>query len=400
MAKNDPKRVKAPPPFDVATLLSWVARETGEDDVGYLDGEALHALCDSLAECTELHFIGRSRAQRLLVQNLIKRVRLRQYMARHPEISEIQITRPVFLIAPPRTGTTFLHRLLAQDPAARATRLWEAMLAPPAEPALRGDPAYFEQDYRVALSRKAIAARKRFSAALETIHPSGVDLPEECWGLLEATMLSHSYMFYGPVTSYLDWLTGRTHEQWVEACRIYADQVRLLQWWYPGQFWVLKNPFLICAVDAIYEVFPDAVIVQQNRDAGPCAASLSSLLAAAYKPLMLNVDNERVGALALRYLTEVVARNVTARAKLPAERFVDIDYPQLLADPMGCAERVYAAADRELTPGARDAMAAYIAGQKKSGKHHGHAYTLEDYGLDEHAVEEAFAAYGAIVGKG
>ncbi len=387
-------------PFDVATLLDRAARETGETDVGFLDTEALHALCDSLTETTQLHFIGRSRAQRLLLQALVKRVRLRQYLARYPEIGDIALTRPVFLIAPPRTGTTFFHRLLAQDPLARAPRLWEAMHAPPAEPALRGDPTYFEQDYRVAISRTSIGARKRFNAALDTIHPSGADQPEECWGLLETTLLSHSFMFYGPVTRYLDWLDARSHAEWVACYREYADQLRLLQWWYPGEFWVLKTPFHLWAVDAICEVFPDAVIVQQHRDAERCMASYCSLSAAAYKPLMLKVDNEQVGSQALRYMRDALARNVAARASLPAERFVDFLYADLMGDPLGCVERVYAAAGRELTADARQAMTTWLEEQKQSPKHRGHAYSLVDYGLEEAAVEAAFADYAALVERG
>jgi hypothetical protein len=400
MANSEPGGEQTPKPFDVPQLLRWAARETGEDDVSFLDGEPLHALCRSLAETTQLHFIGRSRAQKLLLANLIKRVRLRQYLARYPQIGEIEISRPVFLIAPPRTGTTFFHRLLAKDPASRSPRLWETLQPPPAEPLWRGDPAYFEQDYRVAMSRKAIGARKRFTKRLPTIHPSDVDVPEECYGLLETSLLSHSYMFYGPVTGYLDWLDQRSHAEWVDCYRVYADQLRLLQWWYPGEFWVLKTPFHLWAVDAIFEVFPDAVVVQQKRDPVSCVASYCSLSAEAYQPLMLKVDNEQVGRQALRYLQDALARNVAARAHLPAERFVDIDYPELMADPMRSAERVYAAAGRELGSAAREAMNDYLAAQQKSHKKGGHRYALSDYGLDEAAVTAAFAAYTDMVAAG
>ncbi|MEO0420811.1 MAG: sulfotransferase [Pseudomonadota bacterium] len=397
---NDPRGDKAkdaPPPFDVPQLLRWAARDTGEEDVSFLENDALHALCTSLAETTQLHFIGRSRAQKLLLANLIKRVRLRQYRARHPEIGEIELKRPVFLIGPPRTGTTFLHRLLAEDPAVRAPRLWETLQPPPAQPEWREDPQYFEQDYRVEMSRKAIGARKRFTPGLSSIHSSAVDVPEECYGLLETSLLSHSFMFYGPVTGYLDWLDGRSHAEWVDAYRLYADQLRLLQWWYPGDFWVVKTPFHLWAMEAIFEVFPDALVVQQGRDPVSCVASYCSLSAEAYKPTMLKVDKEQVGRQALRYLGDAVNRNVVARRQLPAERFIDIDYPDLIADPMDTAQRIYAAMDRELTPAAREAMEAYLAKQRESHKKGGHRYSLSDYGLEESVVRDAFADYNAMV---
>ncbi|MEM9383758.1 MAG: sulfotransferase [Pseudomonadota bacterium] len=387
----------APPPFDVPQLLRWAARDTSEEDVSYLESDALHALCTSLAETKQLHFIGRSRAQKLLLANLIKRVRLRQYLARYPEIGGIELARPVFLIGPPRTGTTFLHRLLAQDSSVRAPRLWETLQPPPATPKWREDSQYFEQDYRVEMSRKAISARKRFTPGLSSIHSSAVDVPEECYGLLETSLMSHSFMFYGPIASYLDWLDGRSHEQWVDAYRLYADQLRLLQWWYPGKFWVLKTPFHLWAMEAILEVFPDALVVQQCRDPVSCVASYCSLSAEAYKPTMLKVDNEQVGRQALRYLGDAVNRNVAARHQLPAADFVDIDYPELIADPMRAAERVYAAMDRELTAAAREAMSAYLSKQRQSHKQGGHQYSLADYGLEASAVEAAFADYTAMV---
>ncbi len=381
-------------PFDVAALLEECGREAGVEDVASLDSPGLRALCASLGEASaQLHFIGRRRAQRLVLETLVKAARLRQYLAREPAVATQSLSRPIFLVAPFRTGTTFLHRLLAQDPDARAPRLWEALQAPPAEPALRGDPAYFEHDPRVAVARKYLEAREKMSPEIASIHPSGADVPEECFGLLETTFLSHSFVFWAPVESYLDWLDGRGHAEWVACYRQYADQLRLLQWWYPGERWVLKTPFHLWAMDAIAEVFPDAVFVQQYRDPVKCVASYCSLTVEAYRPIVTRVDREWIGRMALRYLRDALARNVAARRRLPPERFVDIDYPALMADPMACVERVYAAAGLPLEAPARAAMEAYLARERSAHPARRHAYSLADYGLDEAAVEAAFAPY-------
>jgi hypothetical protein len=153
-------------------------------------------------------------------------------------------------------------------------------------------------------------------------------------------------------------------------------------------------------VDAICEVFPDAVIVQQHRDPTRCVASYCSLTAAAYAPIMAQVDHAQIGRLALRYLRDALARNVAARRTLPAGHFVDIDYGELMQTPMACVERVYAAAGRTLTEDARTAMQDYVTAQRAGHGAHRHAYTLADYGLDASAVEEAFADYAALVGAG
>lgn len=388
-------------PFSPEALIEGACREAGADSAEYLDTAALRALCGGLAgDAHQMHFIGRRRAERMVLEVLVKRIRLHQYLTAFPEIAGEALRSPIFLVAPFRTGTTFFHRLLAQDPAARTPRLWEVLQAPPATPELRGDPSYFEDDYRVAHARRYIEAREKFTPELATIHPSGVDVPEECFGLLETAMMSHSFVFYGPCSSYVDWLDGRSEAEWIDTYSLYADQLRLLQWWYPGERWVLKTPFHLWAVDAILAVFPDALIVQQHRSPAKCVASYCSLTAAAYGPILTRVDRGAIGRMALRYLRDALARNAAARARLPADRFADIDYRDLMNDPMACVQQVYAHAGLDLSDEGEQAMRAYLVRERESHPGRRHEYSLADYGLEDAEVEEAFAAYAVFNERG
>jgi hypothetical protein len=384
-------------PFAVSTLIDAAVREAGVGDGRVLDTPGLAALAGGLESASaQLHFIGRRRAQKMLVETLVKRLRVEHHLAREPAIRRISIASPIFLVAPFRTGTTLLHRLLAQDPAHRTVRLWEALQAPPAESVLRGDPRYFELDERVPVARKYLETRERMSPLMAAIHPTSADAPEECFGLLETTMLSHSFMFYAPVLDYLDWLDGRSDEEWRQAYALYADQLRLLHWWSPAQRWVLKTPFHMWAVDALCATFPDALVVQQHRSPASCVASFCSLVAEAYAPIVGRVDRAQIGRMAMRYLRDALARNAAARARLPARRFIDIDYRDLVADPVACARRVYDAAGVEWTPAAESAMRAWLERQSKSrGAGAEHRYALADYGLDDAEVDAAFAPYAA-----
>ena len=383
--------------FAVSTLIETAGREAAVGDPSLLDTPGLRALSEGLEEASgALHFIGRRRAQKLLIETLVKRLRVESHLRREPQIREIRLAAPIFLVAPFRTGTTLLHRLLAQDPAHRTVRLWEALQAPPEEPLLRGDPAYFERDYRVDIARRYLETRERYSPLMAAIHPTWVDAPEECFGLIETSMLSHSFMFYAPVTSYLEWLDARSDADWRAAYALYADQLRLLHWWWPADRWVLKTPFHMWAVDALSSTFPDAVIVQQHRSPADCVASFCSLVAEAYAPIVTKVDRMQIGRMSMRYLRDALARNATARARLPAERFIDIDYRDLTADPVGCARRVYDAAGAPLPPAAEKRMRDWLARQeKKRSGGADHRYALEDYGLEGSEVDAAFAPYAA-----
>ena len=380
--------------FPPDRLIQTALETAGTGNGTLIDTKGLHALCDSLdAVAEELNFIGRMRAERLLVETLVKRLRLAHHLEQNPDIQTIRLTSPVFLIAPFRTGTTLLHRLLAQDPAHRTPRLWETLQAPPLEPAYRGDPAYFEYDPRVAIARRYMENRGRSSAGIASIHPSGADQPEECFGLVETSLMSHSFLFYGPVNGYLDWLEQCSAEDWRWVYALYADQLKLLDWWWSGERWVLKSPFHMWALDALLETFPDALIVQQHRSPAQCVASFCSLTAAAYRPLVNWLDHRAIGRIALTYLRTALARNAAVRRQLGSQYFIDIHYDELIGDPTASVKRIYHALGIPLEPRVESRMHNWLRAQEKTRGGAAHAYSLKDFGLDPDEVDEVFAAY-------
>ena len=106
--------------FHVPDLIEAARLKAGVDDASVLETPGLVALAGALTNSSDdLHFIGRGRAQRMLLETLVKRLRVERYLNNVPEIRQIPIERPVFIVAPFRAGTTLMHRLLAQDPAHR-----------------------------------------------------------------------------------------------------------------------------------------------------------------------------------------------------------------------------------------------------------------------------------------
>jgi hypothetical protein len=214
--------------FFSADGLSALAAErcglpaAGLDDVA----AALAPLCDAFEYGrSEQTTFGRLQAHAILVDALAKRLRLADYLRRFPEIRRLAPAKPVFIVAPFRTGTTFLHRLLAQDPGSRWPRLWEVAYPPPADPEARGEPRYFSEDARVGRAVASLRVLHRAAPAVSRMHPMGPDLPEECFGLLETSLMSHSFMFYAELPAYLEWLGARGAGEWRRAYEIYADQL-------------------------------------------------------------------------------------------------------------------------------------------------------------------------------
>ena len=99
-------------------------------------------------------------------------------IARHPEITAAPIARPMFVVGLPRTGTSILHELLAQDPANRVPMTWEVMHPyPPPERAT------YTSDPRIAALDKHLSGVDRLLPEFKKMHPMGAELPQECVAL-------------------------------------------------------------------------------------------------------------------------------------------------------------------------------------------------------------------------
>ena len=97
--------------------------------------------------CAELARPPCSATGRLVVQQWVRgllhvRRVCQDFVQRHPEIHDIKIESPIFIIGPPRTASSFLLRLLSQDPNFRCPKFWEinAPVPPPEEATYSTDP--------------------------------------------------------------------------------------------------------------------------------------------------------------------------------------------------------------------------------------------------------------------
>ena len=114
---------------NVGTLLSIAERQTGLNDFGdHRFLEALAFLVESVEREAKLNALGRFVFVEHVVQLLRNRLYLELDWKLDPTISLRKIPKPVFITGLPRTGTTLLHSLLAQDTDIFAAPLtWEVI---------------------------------------------------------------------------------------------------------------------------------------------------------------------------------------------------------------------------------------------------------------------------------
>lgn len=366
--------------LDPDSLMRAARKATGLDDFGdYGFHEGLLRLTSSLEHEAQLTPLGRVAARKRLVSLLETRLRL---LARLPQLRDEVIAQPVFVLGLPRTGTTVLYGMLASNPAMRSPASWEVSRPFPAPSGV--DPK------RVALMDKDFDGFRQLAPGIDHIHPMGPFLPQECLAMQAPALMSYEFPTTFPVPSYWAWL----REQ--DMAPAYAFEKQFLQHLqsggHRGEHWVLKTPCHLMWLDALLEVFPDALLVHTHRNPTTVLASVSSLMSTMRSAMSSAIDPVAIGREQLEAWTWGMARVMAARERVPAERVVDVHYEDTVARPVETVARVYSHLGLDYTPAVAAGVEAYLA-ENPRDKHGSHAYSLEEFGLDRDEVDAAFAGY-------
>lgn len=369
-------------------LLAEARAQTGLADFGdpaFL--EPLRRLLASYEDEARLTLLGRIAARQDTVRLLASRLRLVEDRRRQPGIADEQIQQPIFVTGLPRTGTTLLHGLLAQDPASRAPLHWEMMYpSPPSGKYARGG-----VDRRLEIARRQIRWFHRLAPEFRRIHPLGAELPEECLIITSHSFLSFQFQTSHRVPSYQAWLEA---QDLTPAYRQHRDILQQLQWRCPTRQWILKAPAHLYGIAALFAVYPDAGVVLTHRDPLAVAASVASLHTVLRGTFSDGADPHEIGDEVCRRWAEGINRALRVRdsGAVPAERFVDVMYDDLLRDPIGVVHRVYAHFGRSLSPAAEERMRRFLAAHPKD-RFGRHRYSLEQFGLDPDRVRRDYRDY-------
>jgi hypothetical protein len=374
------------PSLDAATLMAEARERAGLHDFGDAPlREPLEVLVDSIEREARLHPLGRRITRTRLLGVLTNRLRVQEALAQHPEIGEEPVEAPLVIAGLQRTGTTLLHRLLASHPGLRSLASWEALHPSPHG----GERARIRQAKVAELGLRVLAPE--FFA----IHPVQAHAPEEEVLLLDMTFLSTVPEATLRVPSFARWLEA---QDVTPAYRYMRTLLQLLHWerrppMPPGR-WVLKTPHHLEHLGALFEVFPDARVVQTHRDPAVTLASFCSMIAHGRAVFSDAVDPAEIGRDWSRKVRRMLDRAMDARARLGDARFLDVRYEDLVADPAGTVREVLRWA--EVPSGAEaDAALGRALHANPQHKHGRHQYRLEDYGLDRPSLEALFADYRA-----
>jgi hypothetical protein len=381
-------------PFDRDGLLAEVRAELAIDGRG-VDGfgddgflEPLDVLVAALEDEAELTVLGRWITRRFLLRLLEVRAETVTYLREDPSVVDEQIDEPVFVTGAPRTGTTILHALLAQDPTARVPEGWE-LLRPVPPP----DPTSYPDDARVALADRELRTPALVTGTLDAIHEYSGRMHKECVSSMSFEFRSEEFTARYHVPSYAKWLQSCDMTPAYEWHRLV---LQILQRRYRDDAlrWVLKSPVHLHSLPVLLATYPDARLVVTHRDPLAVLPSVTSLVATMRWTHTDHVDFADIG----RYHTDLYSGSLDRLVDLTEHSALDgvpvhhTHYGAFMADPIATVDAVAGAIGTPLDATTTARMRDYLDAHPQ-GQHGEHRYAFDDLGIDRDEARARFARY-------
>ncbi|NEW51355.1 sulfotransferase [Nocardia cyriacigeorgica] len=351
----------------------------GPDDYS----EGLEVLLDSYAREAKLTPLGVLAIRETLRGALVARSLSEAAWQSRPDCTEIPIQQPIFVTGLPRTGTTALHRLLTADPTHQGLEMWLAERPQPRPPRSEwaSNPSFQEID-------AAYRAQRAANPDLSGMHYMDAVEVEECWRVLQQSMQSIAYECLTYVPTYSAWLA---EQEWTNAYERHRRTLQLIGANDTDRRWVLKNPSHIFALDEILRVYPDALIVHTHRSPRTVIASMCSVNQQATLGWSEAFDPHTIGRTQLDLWARGMEKFTEARRRHDSAQFLDVEYDDFVADPLGTVATVYSHFGLDLTETALAAIHAMDDESHRGERKPVHTYGLAEFGLTAAQVDERFA---------
>lgn len=375
------------PRLSVGELIRLAQRQTGLTDFGgWGVEEALEILVRSYEEEANLSTFGSLAARWDVMRFLSNLLRFQEREKKNPSILAEKIERPIFITGLPRSGTSFLHQLLCEDPMNRAVRCWEPIYPFPLDQRSAHD-----EDQRRRKVDRQLSIFARMTPEVRALHPINADSPQECTEITGHIFRSMRFDTTHHVPMYRDWLHA---QEQIAPYRFHKRFLQHLQHHRPRKRWILKCPDHVFALDSLRLVYPDACLVFLHRDPTIVLASLARLTETLRRPFTRALDRRQIGAELSKRWIQGAAILVDGRISCAgvAGSTLHLRFEDFTRDPAAAVAVVYQQFGLGLDPGVLAQIRALVA-QKPRGGYGLNAGRLEEYGLDTRELQHQFAGY-------
>ena len=355
-------------PLDEKSLIESAMRHTGLSDFGADDWrEPFQIFIKALEEEAELTLMGRLMTRSEILMLLEGRLQIEDTYKRHPEIADEQIVQPIIIIGQGRSGTSFMHNVLAHNPDNGALMHWESMFpCPPPEKAT------FRTDPRIAKADKLVKQWTRVMPTMASMHEFAGHLPHEDMMIQAFNFMAPSlFDCMGQVGSY-DALVFNPNWDWEPAFRYHQRVLKLLQWKNPRKNWVLKDPLHFDRMATILKVYPDACFIWPHRDPVRSLASLVSIIGT----IQWGRSDHPFKGGSLEYMTDPNMSagrfnrvlDQLASGVIPSRQIFNVFYRDLVADTIGTMEAMHRHFGIPLSGAGRSGMQQYLTDHPRDSR--------------------------------
>jgi hypothetical protein len=375
-------------------LIDAARRRSGLDDLGDPARNAgLEAFVESLRQEIWPTMTPRAReiAADFVVHNLENRLRLMADRAAFPEIQQQKIEAPLIVVGPPRSGSTLLHNLLSLDPDNMAPEHW--ICREPSPPLAKGAPS----------PERMQRADERMSELFELIpdifvtHPymieEGSGALAECGSdILDMVCTSQQMWCLWGGEVYKRYLLEADH---TAALGFHHDFLQHLQWGNSGRRWALKGSDHMLWMGELAAQYPDAKLIWTHRDLAQQLGSLASV-----QSILLGIRGNPVtpeqrhaqGVRAIELQRASIEKAMRARQAIGDDRFLDISYHDMMADPLRTVERIYEWSGLTVSEAHASRIREWLADHNQT-KHGVHKHSPEEFGMDADDINRRFGGY-------
>ncbi|HEX5253951.1 MAG TPA: sulfotransferase [Mycobacterium sp.] len=309
-----------------------------------------------------------------------------------PALRRTEVRGPVFVVGHARSGTTYLHRMMANDPRFSYVLLWEMFFPSLIEKKVLRAVLRWDQRLGGGLRKRIDALDDRLFSKSQSVHESGLFAPEEDEFLLTMSCASGFWVVQYPYVEELDFYY--VDDRWPAAKRrrvmqFYKECVRRqLVLNGRGLTHLSKAPIHCGRVESLIETFPDARFVVPVRNPHETIPSFLKLLQFAWSARKRTEQDMRKSFRSIvdssYHYYQHPLDVLDAHPEVPS---VIVDYRDLVRNPAKTMLRVYDEIEIDMVSEQEKALAEEKGREYRSG----HTYSLEEFGLQSDEIRTRLA---------
>lgn len=342
--------------------------------------EALEVLCRSLSDEAQLHWFGKMIYWNMIVTGLSGFLEIEQAFADDPLLIKTKLIDPLIVVGLPRSGTTFLHRLLSSPANAKGIELYRYLYPVPKRPD-------FRKLYASAIFEPFAIASGIYN--IDAIHYVRPNLPEECIFGLRLSIQSALFWSIAPTYSYLSWLLDQDLR---EAYAFYRKVLILYQKQLPGKHLTLKCPDHLAWLPSLVDALPEAHILQIHRDPLETLVSDCKLTLSLHALATYSFDWRKI--VDHVYLKErtYAQRSVAFTNSTQGQKVFHINYQDIVNEPESLVHKIYKNTGIPFSDNDLETVKQYVLSNKQH-KYGRNSYSLEQFDLSSQHLMDTFKDY-------